>query len=240
MYRYDSKWFGLRAWFYFYNGGSVIPSGVAGAQLHFRLASIRMQTDLMTKTDLLRCDGCGQSATPEHIAERLRRLEWTTRYRPVHIGSLLLRAFAPDGAKFLYAGGGSFEGEAKLALKASGVSLNGKSSEAVLTEFQRRGLLLTYVLECPLNPESDDPAAVAGLLRSRIPAFLARVRRSLRPRRIVPISGFLEPLLESLRETEVGCPVVLDGGKPFALDLGTDDVVARLSEVLADLAGAYR
>ncbi len=44
----------------------------------------------------LRCDGCGQLASPEHIARRLQRLEWTTRFRPVHIGTLLLGATAPQ------------------------------------------------------------------------------------------------------------------------------------------------
>ena len=37
----------------------------------------------MTNLIALRCDGCGQAASPEHMARRLRRLEWTTRYRPV-------------------------------------------------------------------------------------------------------------------------------------------------------------
>jgi hypothetical protein len=118
-------------------------------------------------------------------------------------------------------------------LASSGVSQNGKSSEATLAEFQRAGFLLTYVLECPLNPGFNDKAAIQGLLRSRLPALLARVRRSLRPKRIVPISSSLESLMESLGEGELGCSVVLDGGKPFALDGAAPDLaIGRLNQVL--------
>src|SRR3984893_2546309 len=57
----------------------------------------------MNSTDL-RCDGCGQPASPEHIARRLQRLEWMTRFRPIHLHTLLLGAFSPlVPAEFLYA-----------------------------------------------------------------------------------------------------------------------------------------
>jgi hypothetical protein len=189
----------------------------------------------MTKGDLT-CDGCGQPASSEHITKRLQRLEWTTRYRPVHISTVLLGAFAPDeDATFLYAAAGAneFKGEAANALACSGVSQSGKPREATLAEFQRAGYLLTYVLECPLNSGFDDPAAIEGLLRSRLPALFARVRRSLRPKRIVPISRSLEPILELLNETALGCSVVLDGSRPFALDGATpEEAVANLRKVL--------
>jgi hypothetical protein len=196
----------------------------------------------MTNTPLLACDGCGQPATSEHIAKRLQRLEWTTRYRPIHIGTVLLGAFAPTGdAEFLYAEAGTFAGEARDALFASGISPNGKTAEATLSEFQRRGFLLTYVLECPLNPGVGGSIAIQALLQSRLPAWLARVRRSLRPRRVVPISRFLEPLIASLKDGELGCPLVLDSGKPFALDAdGSREVAARLSQALAASPAAAR
>src|SRR5882724_4729003 len=81
-------------------------------------ARLRSQQGLMTNTELL-CDGCGQQASSEHIAKRLQRLEWTTRYRPVHIGTVLLGAFVPgDDAVFLYAAPkpGGFLREDKNAL----------------------------------------------------------------------------------------------------------------------------
>ena len=49
------------------------------------------------------CDGCGQPASSEHTARRLQRLEWATRYRPIHLHTLLLGAISPaDDANFLY------------------------------------------------------------------------------------------------------------------------------------------
>src|ERR1700747_3025310 len=92
----------------------------------------------------LRCDGCGQAASPEHIARRLQRLEWATRYRPIHIGALLLGDVAPSNdADFLYAPAGAFSGEAALVLRGRGVETAGKSRETVLAEFQRGGFFLT-------------------------------------------------------------------------------------------------
>jgi hypothetical protein len=188
----------------------------------------------MTNTDLL-CDGCCQPASSEHIAKRLQRLEWTTRYRPIHIGTALLGAFAPaDDAEYLYAETGTFGGVAKAALSAGGVSADGKTAEAALTEFQRRGFLLTYVLECPLNPGVSDSVVIQTLLQSRLSALLARVRRSLRPKRVAPISGFLAPLVASLQAAELGCTLLLDSGGPFALDgVESEEVAARLSQALA-------
>src|SRR5215510_13443083 len=70
----------------------------------------------------LQCDGCGQMGTPGHIARRLRRLEWATRYRPVHIQTLLLGGVAPrEDAEFLYAPGEEFRGEAHNLLLAVGI-----------------------------------------------------------------------------------------------------------------------
>jgi hypothetical protein len=190
----------------------------------------------MTNTDLL-CDGCGQPASSEHIAKRLQRLEWTTRYRPIHVGTVLLGASAPaDDAEFLYAERGEFLGEAKYVLDACGLVTAGKSWQAVLTEFQRAGFLLTYALECPLDPRFNEEA-VSTLLQSRMPALLARIRRSLKPKRIVPISLSLEALLASMREVDTGCPVLLDDGKPFDRDgRGGEEAAARLRRALSAAA----
>src|SRR5438270_9659981 len=105
----------------------------------------------MSNSDL-RCDACGQPASPEHIARRLQRLEWTTRYRPVHIGTLLLGAVAPQNdSSFIYCPSGNWKGEAQLLFAAAGLALEEKSPESVLTEFQRAGFFVTHVLECPLK-----------------------------------------------------------------------------------------
>jgi hypothetical protein len=168
-------------------------------------------------TDFLPCDGCGQSASPEHIARRLQRLEWTTRYRPVHIGALLLGGVSPLAEEdFLYAG--KLKGEARRLLEAVGISQAGKSPETVLSEFQRGGFFLTHVLECPLETSEAGKSSCESLLAQRVSQVLTRIRRSLKPKRVVLISDLLAPLAARLSSAELGCPVILDNGKPFGLD----------------------
>src|SRR5207244_1404111 len=75
----------------------------------------------------LPCDGCGQAASAEHIARRLRRLEWAKRFRPVHIHTLLLGGVAPrEDAEVLYAPGDEFRGVVAGLLLAVRISTRGK------------------------------------------------------------------------------------------------------------------
>jgi len=196
----------------------------------------------MTNTRLLPCDGCGQPASTEHIAKRLRRLEWTTRFRPVHIQTLLLGAVAPSNdAEFFYASESPFTEQARHILDAAGVSPDEKSAEAILAEFQRTGFLLTYALECPIEGSGADPAALQSLILGRLPTLVARVRRSLRPKRLVPISCVLEPVVGNLEASGVGCPIVLDGSQPFNLDSSDAALAARrLCQALAGASAAGR
>jgi hypothetical protein len=169
--------------------------------------------------DLLACDGCGQSASPEHIARRLVRLEWATRYRPVHIGALLLGSVSPLAEQdFLYSG--KFQGAAGRLLEAMGIATPGKSPETVLSEFQRGGFFLAHVLECPLETSEEEKASYQSLLAERVSQVLTRIRRSLKPKRVVLISASLAPLAARLSSAALGCPVILDHGKPFGLDSG--------------------
>src|SRR2546430_1689639 len=113
----------------------------------------------MTNSKALVCDGCGQEASAEHIERRLRRLEWTTRYRPVHINTLVLGAFSPQAEKdFLYAPGGEFHGEAAHLLDALGISSAGKGGEGVQAGVQKAGFFLTQVLQRPLARDSGQGA----------------------------------------------------------------------------------
>ncbi len=145
----------------------------------------------------LPCDGCGRSASTEHIARRLQRLKWTTWYRPVHIHTLFLGSASPQKQEeFLYSPNGEFQGEAGTLLAAAGLVL---------------------------------PA----LMEHRLTAVAVRIRRSLKPKRVVLISRALETILERFRSLQLGCPLVLDDGKPFALDgSDTQKVAARLSRAV--------
>ena len=187
----------------------------------------------MRTTAALVCDGCGQIASPEHITRRLRRLEWTTRYRPVHINTLVLGAFSPrDEGDFLYTPGAEFRGEAALLLDALGISTAGKTGEAVLGEFQRAGFFLTHVLECPLD--GDAGTGAAALLAQRLQPVATRIRRSLKPKRVMAITEELMPVVQDILALDLGCPVLLDGGKPFRLEsCAGKDVAVRLREALA-------
>jgi hypothetical protein len=190
----------------------------------------------MTSTPL-RCDGCGQIASQVHIVKRLKRLEWTTRHRPIHIQALLLSGMSPvNDAEFLYSAVESYQGEAAALLSALGMAHAGKSAESVLADFQRRGLLLTHVLECPMEQGAEGSPEQLELLRQRVPFVLSRIRRSLKPRRILLISSALQGLTEEFLEVELGCAVVSDGGKPFVL--GGDS--SRFCEALWPQASAAR
>jgi len=185
----------------------------------------------MANSSTLVCDGCGQAASAEHVARRLKRLEWATRYRPVHIHALFLGAFSPrDDKDFLYAPNGEFHGEAALLLEALRISTAGKTEDAVHAEFQRAGFFLTHILECPL--EGD--ASLQTALKKQLPAMATRIRRSLKPKRVVAITPELALVLEDILAMDLGCPVLLDNGKPFRLEgRERENGAARLREALA-------
>ena len=161
----------------------------------------------MAVPTLLPCDGCGQLASAEHIARRLQRLEWATRFRPIHVQALLLDASAPEAdPDFLYSPDARFAGQAELLLTALGISTAGKSSGEVLADFQKRGLVLAHLLECPVE-RGAGPNEAHVLLKHHLPRALTRIRRSLKPKRVLVISPDLKPFLSELAESALGCPV---------------------------------
>lgn len=221
-----------------------------GAGSGGRVTSVKQMTPL--KIAGLRCDGCGQNASPEHIARRLRRLEWATRYRPVHIQALLLGAVAPsEDREFLYSPGGEFRGEAGQLLGAIGIESDGKTAAAVHEEFQGAGVFLAHILECPVDdglsptlgsepaPEQPRKAAVTGtteLLREHLPAVASRIRRSLKPKRVMLVTELLQSVVEDIVSLNLGCPVLSNDGKPFVLDATVGS--AQVLEFRELLAGA--
>ena len=205
---------------------------------------------LSNSTDL-RCDGCGQAASAEHIARRLRRLEWATRYRPVHIHTLLLSAVAPrDDAEYLYAPSDEFRGEAADLLRVVGISTRGRGPADIPREFQDAGFFLTHLLECPVEGETVGKRVVGAgqagykapdpttLLREHLPSVLSRIRRSLKPKRVMVITEVPPAVVEDMLSMNLGCPIVLDEGKPFRLSPSTEAVrISRFQEILSESEG---
>jgi len=188
----------------------------------------------MTTAAILRCDGCGQAGSPEHLARRLRRLEWATRYRPVHIQALLLGGVAPrEDAEFLYTRGGDFRGEGESLLRAVGILFAGKSAETVHAEFQSAGLFLTHVLECPLESGPRGTSDAVNLLRERLPAVASRIRRSIKPKRVMLVTEMPLEVVQDVLALDLGCEVILNDGKPFALTPSVKkSEIARFRSVL--------
>lgn len=188
----------------------------------------------MSTPAILRCDGCGQVGSPAHIARRLRRLEGATRYRPVHIQMLLLGGVAPrEDAEFLYAPGGGFRGEGEALLRAVGIPFAGKSSETVHVEFQNAGFFLTHILECPLEGSPKSASDASNLMREHLPAAASRIRRSLKPKRVMLVTEMPPEVVQDVLALDLGCEVILDDGKPFALTLSVKEAeILRFRAVL--------
>jgi hypothetical protein len=137
--------------------------------------------------------------------------------------------------EFLYAPGTEFRGEAGKLFEAIQLSWQGKRVEQVLAEFQRGGFFLAHVLDCPLEIDIDS-GDYDALMEKRAPQLIARIRRSLKPKRIVVISGVNKVVASSLRKSDLGCAILLDGEAPFSWDGREDSAVThRLREALASL-----
>jgi hypothetical protein len=172
---------------------------------------------MTTPSNALRCDGCGRPASPEHIAERIRRLELSTKLRPIHIDVLFV-AYAPpihhgdvpSGA----AESGQFTDPLLSALVVQATA--DPSAPAVvadsarLAEFQHRGYYLAYLSECPISPlEESGEAAIARLA----PTLLTRIRFNYKPKQIAPLGTELISLIPALRAAGVGPILTLDEGQ---------------------------
>jgi hypothetical protein len=166
------------------------------------------------------CDGCGAPADDAHIRRRIERLELATRYRPVHIQILFLEAAPPPRPEdYFYRAAADrsvrslparmfFDEMAKCAGFPAGVEID---EEKVLAEFQKRGLFLAWVDECPLEEQPDADGALNRLSST----LLKRIQTSLKPRRILPIGQRIAELLPFLELSGLGERMVLSDGGPF-------------------------
>jgi len=127
--------------------------------------------------------------------------------------ALLLAGAAPQADdEFLYAPATRFAGLAGEILTALEIPAKGRAHGEVLVEFQKRGLHLAYALECPMEAGAD--ASFSNeLLERHLPQVITRIRRSLKPKRVVLVSPELQAFLPQLSESSVGCPVFY---APFA------------------------
>jgi hypothetical protein len=181
------------------------------------------------------CDGCGAPADQAHIRGRIERLEFATRFRPIHIQVLLLDAaplsrpedyfYRPaaraedrsaDSRRF-------FDAIAKFTGQASGES---SQEESTLVEFQKRGFFLAYAVECPV----ENPGDLTPVIRRLAPAVLLRLKFSYKPKFIAPISSALRELLPRFASEGWSDRLILNDGKPFDNPFSAD---ARLRATIA-------
>ncbi len=187
------------------------------------------------------CDGCGQPATPEHIAERIHRLELATRYRPIHIQVLFLAGAPPCGIENDFYNTAGADGSGSLSagnsadrlFEALDIPSGAGNREESLAEFQRRGYFLAFAVECP----SDVTGSIVEQLS---PAVLKRIQFSYKPRFIVLLSSSTQPLIRALEKTGLGNRLVLPNDSAINWPLGSDPSAlaperAALRSLLAEI-----
>jgi hypothetical protein len=167
----------------------------------------------------LDCDGCGLLASPQHIADRLGRLELCTRFRPVHISVLFVTLAPPVSPEDEFYAPVESKEFTEPFLEALGIhsSTDQDSPESAaheihsarLAEFQRGGYYLAYLSECPI-PETVEPTA--STIARLAPTLIRRIRFNYRPKQIAPLGQELFPLVELLRIAGIGPILPLDQG----------------------------
>lgn len=192
----------------------------------------------MPATRVILCDSCGNPAMPEHIRERMARLELATRFRPVHIGLLLVttappappndnlyaweqQAASPHAAQFL-----------RALIQVLGTD-SALAPTAQLADLQRRGIYLARLVECPLEPgiSQEKLAARYG------PVLVKRITYSYKPRQIVLLAPVAPGLTDLLRAAGLG-EKLIQAGEGIAVPLPDDTAsVASLRTSLAPWTG---
>jgi hypothetical protein len=182
--------------------------------------------------DAVSCDACRLPASAEHIARRLQRLEWATRYRPIHIAILFLAEAPPPRLEdYFYFPAEDCPGRTGLSrvlfeslMQGLGVKAAGaqeKTDEACLAEFQKRGYFLADSLECPVEEivpgvrEGTAKANAFELARRYGPAIVKRIQLSYKPKSIVLLSTRTRHLIPMLQQAGLGERLLLYQGLPL-------------------------
>lgn len=168
------------------------------------------------------CDGCGAQVDDAHIRARIERLEMATRFRPIHIQVLLL-GVAPPPAPEDYFYRAAEKGTARSlggrgffdnVLACTGENSSRFATEAeALSEFQRRGLFFTHLVECPTTTATEREAAIARCA----PSLVKRIQFSYKPKHISPVWSELQSIMPLLTAAGFSDRLILDGDKPFDL-----------------------
>ena len=166
------------------------------------------------------CDGCGAQADDAHIRARIGRLELATRFRPIHIDTLLIDAAPPSRPEdYFYAVAEDrsvrsvrsrmyFDELMKCADCFSHAAIQEK---VALAEFQRRGLYLASAIECPIGEDTELDAAV----RKAAPTVVQRIKASYKPKHVALLSEAARELIAPLSDAGWKDRLILDGGGPF-------------------------
>jgi hypothetical protein len=212
------------------------------------------------KSGPLRCDGCGAAASETHIRHRIERLEFATRFRPIHIQVLFLDLTPPPRLEdFFYRPTANPSERSAVSrmwfdemICGAGIARDfWKDEQSALAEFQRRNLFLAYAVECPIeeicaDDESGMSGAIAkGVARQYGETILKRIQFSYKPKCVALLNYGTTELIPLFQQAGWGDRLLLDRGAPVTgpflggpasqVDFGTG-FGARIAQLLAKLS----
>ena len=179
---------------------------------------------------LIYCDGCTIEASPEHLRRRIARLEWASRFRPIHIHTLILAPAPPAALEdYFYAPDGTPRDPETAAfyedlLAACGIAAASEDREKALVAFQHGGFFLAEAVECPV--EAGSGKDFDSLVERLTPTVVRRVRFSYRPKSVLVLSERLAGVGRAIEEAETGADLLLWEGAPLRL-AGAGDAEGR-------------
>jgi hypothetical protein len=163
-------------------------------------------------------------------------LELASRYRPIHIGLLLVCTAPPSAiADDVYVWERQEAGaEAREYLEGLFLSLGigaEKSPAELLAEFQRRGIYLARLVECPLGG-----AALTESTSERAAEIMVkRINLSYKPARIALLAPVALGLNDALRAAGLGEKLIA-GGKGIEIPSPADSAGIERARKILDLA----